>query len=524
MILITIVAPLHLITLVSGYTDNSGSLTEIPLNLPSDTTSLDLASNLIPNITVLGDYAASLTDLNLANNLISEITPGVFINCSSLQKLDLTGNYISLLLNDTFQGLISLETLVLDKGKTPMFTEKAAFRGLISLTKLMEEKLTLKSPPCLGPYVPNLQQYNAYASKSTETLTLTDECFMGLNQLTKFDMYNNKNTKPSFNEYKFPETISNIQMAWVRAGNYGMSLVDAVHLSSLNLRSNRLQDFPLLGFITTEVEIIIENNNIACVGLGDLQRIKYAKALQLQNNRLELFPDHDRNCTNAPIQNTEPDQTPEVFIKKIWLTNNRITAFPAGFRSPTLRDLKLRNNRITYLNSSMLIPFPALTKLDVSNNLLVSVQIKHQLLSIEHLILAGNDLTDAGLELITPETLPSLTILELSSNPLTSIPDLSLVTSMSGVIKQEVNLDISQNPLECDGRLCWMWKMTIHGTDDVTCVSPLQLVGRLLHNVTQEELDCFSGKQPELFFEPDIREQYFFWLQTKICHVLMLGY
>ena len=123
---------------VSGYTDNSGTLTEISLNLPSDITSLDLASNLITNVTRLGDYAASLTYLKLAKNLISEISPGVFFNCSSLEELDLSRNRIILLRNDTFQGLTSLKKLSLNNNKwsTVMSSEKAALRGLTSLTKM----------------------------------------------------------------------------------------------------------------------------------------------------------------------------------------------------------------------------------------------------------------------------------------------------------------------------------------------------------------------------------------------------
>ena len=83
MLVITTLISLTLLASVHGYTDNSGNLTEIPLNVSSDTSLLDLASNHLSSITVLGDYASSLMYLILANNHISEITPGVTVTVAT---------------------------------------------------------------------------------------------------------------------------------------------------------------------------------------------------------------------------------------------------------------------------------------------------------------------------------------------------------------------------------------------------------------------------------------------------------
>ena len=133
--------------------------------------------------------------------------------------------------------------------------------------------------------MPNLKVYDAYGYRATETLT--DECFMGLDHLVKFVMYGNRDVAPDFIHFKFPENMSELNMGWVKAREYGECLVNAVHLKTLMLRNNALQRFPLLGFITTNVKLTLgPHNGIDCIGLGDLQRIKYARLIQLENNDL----------------------------------------------------------------------------------------------------------------------------------------------------------------------------------------------------------------------------------------------
>ena len=457
---------------VSCYSIINAGLTEIPSDIPSDTTSLTLSSNSITAITILDDYAPSLLDLDLRDNFISEITPGVFSDCSSLTKLDLSKNNISILHNDTFQGLSSLTTLSITHGAIEMTIKEAAFNGLTSLTKLAMQKTPLVATPCHGPYMPNLEEYNGF-STINELESLTDRCFMALTQLKHFVMQGNPYTHLGFVEYKFPENIETINLAATSVPEYGECLLNAVHLKLLKLHGTGIIRFPLLGFIDTVVKIIMYGNQIECLGIGELQRFPYASLIKYDSNKLPSFPVLHRNCTNTPLPNTDLSQLfllPNLTV--LDLEKNRITSFPSRIYAPKLMDLDLYKNRISYLNASMLLAFPALVTLDLSDNLLVTLDMTHEASP------------PAGL-------LPYLLTLNLNSNDLTTIHDLSLVSS--SIANGNAEVDLSDNPLVCDNLMCWLLKYPTFTFGTATCASPALLAGRSLESVTEEELNCGLG-------------------------------
>ena len=105
-------------------------LTEVPSNIPSNTTVLDLSNN---NITVLkADSFNNLTDLRelrLSHNHLRDIQNGSFNGLVNLQILSLSFNCLTLLKPGTFSGLTSLQRLLIDHNPVPS-VDPALFEGL----------------------------------------------------------------------------------------------------------------------------------------------------------------------------------------------------------------------------------------------------------------------------------------------------------------------------------------------------------------------------------------------------------
>ncbi|CAC5419780.1 unnamed protein product [Mytilus coruscus] len=109
------------------------SLTQIPSNIPTNTTFLDLTRN---GITSVGATSLSgltlLTRLALEENQLSSIDPGVFNGLFSLKILGLERNQLSSIEPGVFNGLFSLESLYLFTNKI-ISIEANVFSGLTSL-------------------------------------------------------------------------------------------------------------------------------------------------------------------------------------------------------------------------------------------------------------------------------------------------------------------------------------------------------------------------------------------------------
>ena len=105
-------------------------LAEVPSNIPSNTTVLDLSHN---NITVLkADSFNNLTDLRelrLSHNHLREIQNGSLNGLVNLRILSLSFNCLTLLKPGTFSRLTSLKRLLIDHNPVPSI-DPALFDGL----------------------------------------------------------------------------------------------------------------------------------------------------------------------------------------------------------------------------------------------------------------------------------------------------------------------------------------------------------------------------------------------------------
>ena len=106
-------APAHISS--TTWISSGMDLSEVPDNIPSNTTILDLTHN---NITVLkADSFSNLTDLRelrLSHNNIRDVQNGSFNGLGNLEILSLSSNCLTQLKPETFSGLTSLRRLLLD--------------------------------------------------------------------------------------------------------------------------------------------------------------------------------------------------------------------------------------------------------------------------------------------------------------------------------------------------------------------------------------------------------------------------
>ncbi|EEC07318.1 slit protein, putative [Ixodes scapularis] len=112
------------------------SLREIPSDLPTFTTELDLRNNAIADIednAFLG--AEQLADLLLMENKLRQVRPKMFSGLSSLRTLMLRSNQLSFIANDTFADLTTVRLLSLYDNKIRCLAQ-SAFERLTSLRTL----------------------------------------------------------------------------------------------------------------------------------------------------------------------------------------------------------------------------------------------------------------------------------------------------------------------------------------------------------------------------------------------------
>ncbi|XP_048357906.1 decorin [Sphaerodactylus townsendi] len=246
-------------------------LDQVPKDLPSDTTLLDLQNNKITEIRD-GDFK-NLKDLHaliLVNNKISKISPNAFAPLKKLERLYLSKNSlkelpenmpkslqelraheneINKIKKSVFNGLNNV--IVVELGTNPLKSsgiENGAFQGMKKLSYIRISDTNITSVPKGLP--PSLTELHLDGNKISKIDT---DSLNGLNNLAKLGL--------SYN------SISNVDNG---------SLANVPHLRELHLNNNDLDKVPGgLGEHKYIQVVYLHNNKIAAVGPNDFCPLGY---------------------------------------------------------------------------------------------------------------------------------------------------------------------------------------------------------------------------------------------------------
>ena len=328
-------------------------------------------------------------------------------------------------------------------------------------------------------------------------------------------------------------------------------------LKSILLNGNEILVFPVLPGLADKAGIQVQHNSISQFPVGNLAMLERVHYLNLAYNLADVFPDFSELPTANQlsllhIHHNKIRSIPYTHIstllklEELTLHHNYIGSLPdMEFCILQLRHLPLYNNLLEDL--SPMIDETGLhwkiTEWDISNNNITSlpVPLLQQLTHLEYLDASFNlmevmpNLTAVAEKIISvnlsfnhihtiPEThMRNLTCMkqfDLKGNRLTEFPfwtlplSATLLNLQSNLIStvnrhlrdvrlnDSIVIDIRDNPLTCDRKLCWMrgYKSLQLRRNVAPCATPIPLVGAVFDELTDEQLDCLCKLRPVIWF------------------------
>ncbi|XP_060080086.1 leucine-rich repeat and immunoglobulin-like domain-containing nogo receptor-interacting protein 2 [Ylistrum balloti] len=311
------------------------SLTTVPLDLPDNTTILDLHGNLIANLSLenLANLPEGILEIDLRDNLITEIGEDFFRNLKQLTKLSLESNQITVIQSGAFEHLQSLRNLNLAKNHMEVL-QAELFYGLSELRQL------------------NLSENSVY--------TIENGTFQELNSMTTLDL--------SFNKHL---SLSNTSLM-------GCSQVHELYLQGCGLDMIN----QVLEGMTSLLYLDLSSNNIPYVNQSTFPKLQALKNLVLTNcsiNQLEpnsfyAFP----KLVNLTLDHNPLEEIlGGTFAGLSHLETLSISNLPQLYyiyskafdKLTSLRVLLINNNsRLAYLHYNIFQSIPSLSYLDLSFN------------------------------------------------------------------------------------------------------------------------------------------------------------
>ncbi|XP_050095009.1 protein artichoke [Anopheles aquasalis] len=418
--------------------------------------------------------------LSLSRNVIRELPGDSFAAFRKLIYLDLSGNSLGVISEDTFKGL---EGTLLEIKLS--FNRIASLRK-IGLPKLRRLDLSANSIDDLAidsfHSLANLLYLNVSGNEHIGQVTRTmiypltklqviDISHCGLKGIQADLFHNNSDLRIVLlndNQLRVIEegTFLNLNNLFELslAGNgieqlKPRSFVNTVNLRTLNLRRNALQELRADMFTTeTALELLdVTDNALKSFSPDTLKIHPRLRRVLLANNRLEVFPPEliagldyleviDLSGNHlATIQQLDFGRL--VNLRELYLRENVIDSVQdmAFHNSSQLQIVDLSGNRLDRLSERSFEGTLRLERLDLSDNRLSSlpdqVLARSRVQRLEQILLAGNKLSTVPVGAFGDQH-DSLQTLDLSRNAIREVPRASHMLMINA--KQ---LDFSYNPL-----------------------------------------------------------------------------
>ena len=462
-----------------------------------------------------------LKEFNVGENKFQTLKFGPeFLNLPYLRMLDLGGNKLGILYNDTFLNLTNsrITRLILSRCKLKVI-EAGAFLPLTHL-----EEVTLSFNPLTAKAL-ETAFYGLSNATSLRKLTITNSNLRNLSSTTF--QYLNKTSITDLEAQRM--LVSNLQghvfshLSQLQKLDLGGSGIEKVsddafaslsNLSFLDLEKNKLVDLPKaykVGLMKLETLSVNKNpiqalTSTNCMGYFGLKTLDAS------------------NC--AIIHITKRAFQDMIKIEKIVLSLNKISFIQpdAFFAASNLKIIRLNRNQLTLTEqqTSALGNLGMLEWLDLANNanLAWNVTLLKMLLSnltnLRKIELAGTGINELPSGLFG--NLTKITMLELSNNHISSwhadlfknLGQLELLTIRNNSVtlinrtsliylKSLKHLDASGNPFSCTCDLVWfrnwIYSSSVyvdHLGTSYQCASPTGMRNKPLFDFTLTERQCME--------------------------------
>lgn len=477
---------------------------------------IDLSNNQLKTVEEL-DFARlpRLRQLILSKNSLESLSEMAFHNSSQLQYIDLSHNKLERLAERTFEGLTRIEVLNLDSNNLSELPEALFERSRL---QMLENVILSNNKFEIAPLRALQRQYYfvSFVDLSHNQLKEIPNDDSVMINVKKLDLsYNPLTSEAIKNILSEPKTIRELNLAgtgitkitaletpFLQALNLSNNEIVTIDeelferaslLQSLDLSNNHLTSFNSLSKIWPKLTLLqtlnLANNPFDTILQGDFDNLEMLRTLsihslekcsRIEKNAFKNLPNLSKlDAYDYPrlgyldvkgilnelpglehldieikdqavgIDQLQPANHPR--LKELGLRGYRLKSISssslAGLKSKDLY-IKLRNTSLTNLQPALLFPVPR------SSNL--------------HLDVSGSMLT-----VLSPQLLSAL---EDRRNSLT----------LSG---------LENNPIHCDcnSRALRRWLPTSH-MNDIKCVTPDDLNGRLLVEVGDDELTCSPRK------------------------------
>ncbi|XP_037960253.1 chaoptin [Teleopsis dalmanni] len=384
----------------------------------------------LPTGLFLPEVHNHLVEIDLSYNSIERITPKTFYNLGDLQTLNLQSNKLKLLEKHAFYNLEFLRHIDLSYNRLSNIS-LGAFTILPNLASLdlMHNSLCSLS----------LKMFH-FVSNTTTPLKLN----ISYNHLSHFDdelssyMYI-YNLDISRNQINKPDSFSNLANTLrflnlahnnlATLGNHAfgdLEFLEILNLSHNNITSLRRRSFQGLNSLQ---ELDLSYNNLDQLQVEQFSNLRKLRILRINSNRLRALP-------REVFMNTR--------LEYLDITENQLSVWPVPAFSDvgfTLRNIQIAQNALEYLDSSMFINSQFLYDINLSHNKITVLPDNTFtfLNNLTNLDLSQNPLVTTNLKEVFLHT-PRLRRLNIRNMGLYVLPQLSL-SLLS-------HLDVSRNHLQ----------------------------------------------------------------------------
>lgn len=348
---------------------------------------------------------SALQYVNLDCNQLQNIPVKLFKSGfhRDLKEIRLYHNKIVEINSHTFEGLMSIETILLTRNRIGTI-RSLAFNNLEQLTRLLLNQNNVKRiEPHAFSNLPNLKELNLQNNLLRE---ISFECFTNLSA-------------------PFILNLSKNQISACQKSR------ESLYIESLDLRFNRIEYLPhCLKHTPSLKKLYLDFNFLSSIESNEFMHLTSLEEVSLRHNNLIYVSEQGF----VGLRNLQVLNLSENYIGQLQV--NHFT------ETPNLRILDLGNNSLTYLPKDI-FKNTLLELLDLSYNSfgVVPSQIIWDISkTLRHLSLADNSIEH--LDIQTFPHIPQLLYLNLRNNKLSLLPD--NVFSGLGLLQ---NLDLSSNPL-----------------------------------------------------------------------------